>query len=124
MSSEDGDNLLGTIAERDEQAASRIREAMFTFEDLMRIANREIGNLLRAVQSETLVIAMQTASTELRDHLLSSLSQRAASTLRDDLAAASPKRLAEVEAAQREIVEAAMKLAGEGKLTLPARGGE
>jgi flagellar motor switch protein FliG len=124
MSSEDGDNLLGQIAEKDEQAASRIREAMFTFEDLMRIAQREIGNLLRAVQSEVLVVAMQTASTDLRDHLLGSLSQRAGATLRDDLAAASPKRLADVEAAQREIVEAAMKLAGEGKLTLPARGGE
>jgi flagellar motor switch protein FliG len=124
LSSEAGDDLLGKIAERDETAASRIREAMFTFEDLQRIAARELGNLMRAVQSETLVTALQTATGDLRDHLLSALSQRASATLRDDLSAASPKRLSEVEAAQREVVEAAMKLAAEGKLTMPSRGGE
>jgi flagellar motor switch protein FliG len=124
LSSEAGDDLLGKIAERDETAASRIREAMFTFEDLQRIAARELGNLMRAVQSETLVTALQTATGDLRDHLLSALSQRASATLRDDLSAASPKRLSEVEAAQREVVESAMKLAAEGKLTMPSRGGE
>lgn len=124
MSSEDGDNLLGKIAEHDEQAAMRIREALFTFEDLARIAKREIGQLLRAVNSEVLVTALQTAPTDLRDHFISSLSQRAGATLRDDLAAAPPKRLSEVEAAQKEIIEAAMRLAGEGKLTMPSRGSE
>jgi flagellar motor switch protein FliG len=124
LSSEAGDDLLGKIAERDETIATRIREALFTFEDLLRIAVRELGHLMRTVQSETLVTALQTATAELRDHLLAALSQRASATLRDDLAAASPKRLSEVEAAQREVVDAAMKLAGEGKLTMPGRGGE
>jgi flagellar motor switch protein FliG len=124
MSAEDGDNLLGKIAEADEGCATRIRESLFTFEDLARIASREMGNLLRNIQTEVLVTALQTATPDLRDHFLGSLSQRAASTLRDDLSAAAPKRLSEVEAAQREVVEAAMKLAAEGKLTMPARGGE
>jgi flagellar motor switch protein FliG len=124
MSAEDGDNLLGKIAEADEGCATRIRESLFTFEDLARIASREMGNLLRNIQTEVLVTALQTATPELREHFLSSLSQRAASTLRDDLSAAAPKRVSEVEAAQREVVEQAMKLAAEGKLTMPARGGE
>ncbi|HEY4175536.1 MAG TPA: FliG C-terminal domain-containing protein [Kofleriaceae bacterium] len=124
LTQEEGDELLGGIAESNETAASRIREAMFTFEDLQRIATREMGGLLRSIQSEVLVTALQTATPELREHFLSSLSQRAASTLRDDLGAAAPKRLSEVEAAQREVVEAAMKLAAEGKLTMPARGGD
>ena len=124
MSAEDGDNLLGKIAEADEGCATRIRESLFTFEDLARIASREMGYLLRNIQTEVLVTALQTATPELREHFLSSLSQRAASTLRDDLSAAAPKRVSEVEAAQREVVEQAMKLAAEGKLTMPARGGE
>jgi len=124
LSSEAGDDLLGKISERDDAVASRIREAMFTFDDLQRIASRELAGLMRSVQSETLVTALQTAPAELRDHLLSSLSQRASATLRDDLSSAQPKRLSEVEAAQRECIEAAMKLAAEGKLTMPSRGGE
>lgn len=124
MASDVGDELLGRIAESDEKIATRIREAMFTFEDLERIAAREMGQLLRSVQSEILVTALQTAAPSLREHFLSALSQRASATLRDDLSAANPKRLSEVENAQREIIEAAMKLAAEGKLTMPARGGE
>lgn len=124
MSSEAGDGLLEEVARTNETIASRIREALFTFEDLIRIQPRELGNLLRAVQGQSLVTALQTASVELREHLLSALSQRAGATLRDDLASAQPKRLSEVEAAQREIVEATMQLAGEGKLTLPQRGSE
>jgi flagellar motor switch protein FliG len=124
LTQEEGDELLGAVGEMNETAASRIREAMFTFEDLGRIATREMGGLLRSIQSEVLVVALQTATPELREHFLASLSQRAASTLRDDLGAAAPKRLSEVETAQREVVEAAMKLAAEGKLTMPARGGE
>lgn len=122
LTQEKGDDLLGLIAERNEQTASRIREAMFTFEDLLKVSQRELGTLLRAVQSETLVTALQTAPQQLRDHLLGALSQRAGATLRDDLMAASPKRLSQVEAAQREIVDSAMRLAEEGKLTLPQRG--
>jgi flagellar motor switch protein FliG len=124
LPSQAGDDLLAKVSERDEKVATEIREAMFTFEDLGRIATREMGNLLRSVQSETLVIALQTATSDLRDHFMASLSQRAAATLRDDLGAATPKRLSEVEAAQREIVEAAMRLATEGKLTMPSRGEE
>jgi flagellar motor switch protein FliG len=124
MSAEAGDNLLGKMAETNETTAARIREALFTFEDLIRIAKREVGQLLRAVNSEVLVTALQTAPAELKDHFITSLSQRAGATLRDDLAASAPKRIADVEAAQKEIIEAAMKLAGEGKLTMPARGSE
>lgn len=124
MTSEAGDELLGRIGAQDEKVALRIREAMFTFEDLQRIATREMGQLLRSVQSEVLVTALQTAGPDLREHFMGALSQRAAATLREDLSAAQPKRVSEVENAQREIVEAAMKLAAEGKLSLPQRGGE
>ncbi|MEO6777325.1 MAG: FliG C-terminal domain-containing protein [Kofleriaceae bacterium] len=124
MTSEQGDELLGVIAQRDEATASKIREALFTFEDLLRIQGRELANVLRAVQAEALVTAMQTATQELKDHVLGSLSQRAGATLRDDMSSSAPKRLSEVEAAQKEIIEATLRLAGEGKITLPARGGE
>jgi len=122
MTSEQGDELLGVIAQRDESTATKIREALFTFEDLLRIQPRDLGNVLRAVQAEALVTGLQTATQELKEHVLGSLSQRAAATLRDDMSSLPPKRLSEVEAAQKEIIEATLRLAGEGKITLPARG--
>lgn len=124
LSTDDGDALLGRIGERDAGIAAKVREAMFTFDDLLRIEQRALGPLMRAVQGETMVIALQTASEELREHFFGALSQRAAQTMREDLSATPPRRVAEVEAAQREIVEAAMRLAAEGTLQLPPRGGE
>lgn len=122
LSTDDGDALLARVGERDAAIAARVREAMFTFDDLLRIEQRALGPLLRAVQGESMVVALQTASEELREHFFGALSQRAAQTMREDLQATSPKRVAEVEAAQREIVEAAMRLAAEGTLQLPPRG--
>ena len=40
LPSQAGDDLLAKVSERDEKVATEIREAMFTFEDLGRIANR------------------------------------------------------------------------------------
>lgn len=117
-----GDALLAKVGEVDPAVAARVREAMFTFEDLLRIEQRQLGPLLRAVQSEQVVIALQTASEELRSHFFGALSQRAAQTLREDLANNKPRRIAEVEAAQRQIVETATRLAAEGTLQLPPRG--
>ncbi len=124
LTTDDGDALLARVGERDATTAARVREAMFTFDDLLRIDQRALGPLLRAVQGESMIIALQTASEELRAHFFGALSQRAAQTMREDLSATSPRRVAEVEAAQREIVEAAMRLAAEGTLQLPPRGGE
>lgn len=122
MDLEDGDALLGRVGEIDQRLATSVREAMLTFEDLGRIDSRSMAPLLRAIQSETLVVALQTAGDSLRNHFLSALSSRAADTIREDLAALQPRRLSDVEAAQREIIEAAMRLAAEGALQLPPRG--
>ena len=119
-----GDAMLGRMAAIDETVSSRIREAMFTFEDLIRIEVRAMAPLMRAIQSETMVIALQTAEPKLREHFLAGLSKRAGDTLRDDLAATPPRRIAEVEAAQREIIEIAMRLAAEGTLPMPPRGSD
>ena len=124
LTTEQGDELLGAIATKDELAATRIREAMFTFEDLQQIDVREVGGLLRAVSNETLLIALQGATSQLRDHFLRAMSQRVAATLRDDLAAAPPRRLADIETARREIIETATRLIAEGKLTKPPRGND
>jgi len=118
------DRLLGAINEGgDEELGSRIRNAMFTFEDLSRLNQRSLQTLMREVQSETLLLALKTASEALRDHFLSAVSSRAAATMREDLANMPPARLSEVEKAQGEIVQTAMRLAGENRITLPGGGG-
>jgi flagellar motor switch protein FliG len=120
----DSEHLLTTIGERDEKLGTKVREAMFTFEDLGRLGARGLQTLMREVPSETLLMALKTAAENLRDQFLAAISARAAEQLRDDLALLPPTRLSDVERAQKEIVEIAMRLSQEGRLQLPSRGGE
>ena len=115
----DTERLLSGLQDRHEKLVPKIREAMFTFEDLARIEVRQLQVLMREVQSEQLLIALKTASESLRDKFLSAVSSRAAQSMREDLQLMPPMRLADVEGAQREIVEAAMRLSSEGRLSLP-----
>ncbi|MCK6551725.1 flagellar motor switch protein FliG [Myxococcota bacterium] len=113
--------LLDALEQRNASAAPRVRRAMFTFEDLIRVQARDLQVLIRDVSSQQLAVALKTASEALREHIFSCISSRAAETMREDIAVMPPMRLSEVETAQREIVETALRLAGEGRVTLPSK---
>jgi flagellar motor switch protein FliG len=120
----EADRLLTDLASADDTIAPKLREAMFTFEDLQRLDKRQLGQLMREIPSDLLRMALKQASESLREHFLGAVSTRVADQIREDLAIMPPVRLSEVESAQRQIVEIAMRLAGEGRITLPSGGGE
>jgi flagellar motor switch protein FliG len=113
------DRLLQAIESDRADLVPKLREAMFTFEDLGRLDKRELAMLMREVSGDQLRIALRQASEALRERFLSSVSVRVADEIRDDLANMPPVRLSEVESAQRAVVEAALSLAAEGKIKLP-----
>jgi flagellar motor switch protein FliG len=119
----DSERLLGALGEANAKLAPRIREAMFTFEDLGRIEARQLQPLMREVPSETMLLALKTASEELRNKFLSAVSARAAESMREDLSMMPPTKLSDVEKAQRDVVDTAMKMSQQGKLALPSSGG-
>lgn len=58
---------------------------MFTFEDVGKIDDRSVQTILKEVPRDQLVIALKTASDDLKDLLFRNISQRAAEMLKDDL---------------------------------------
>lgn len=120
----DTERLLSTLDMETPDLVLSIRRAMFSFEDLIRLPKRSMGTLLREVQAEDLVVALKTASEALQQHFLTAMSSRAAETLREDMGAAPPLRLSDVEQKQGKIVEVAMRLKGEGKIEIPGPGGD
>jgi flagellar motor switch protein FliG len=100
--------------------AQKIRDKMFVFENLMNLDDRGIQLLLRQVQPDTLVVALQGTTDALRDPVVKSMSERAAQILREDLEAKGPVRLAQVEAEQREILRIVRRLAEEGQIEMDA----
>jgi flagellar motor switch protein FliG len=110
--------MLGQLQQQQSDIAADIRRSLYSFEDLKGVEPKQLRSLLKEVANERLVLALKTASDALKTHLFSAMSSRAAEYLRDDLANLGSVRLTEVEAAQREIVEAALKLAAEGVMNL------
>jgi len=116
--------LMEQIEKSDEALAARIRDLVFVFDNLIDVDDRGMQELLRQVPAEKLLLAMKGAEDSLKEKIYKNMSQRAAEMLRDDLEAKGPVRLAEVEAAQKEILTIARKLAEAGTIALGGKGEE
>lgn len=114
--------ILDKIKEVDADLGSRIEEMMVVFENLLGVSDRDIQALLREVSSETLLVALRGADEGVRNKILSNMSRRAADLLRDDLEAMPPVKLSDVEAAQKEIMSTAKRMAEAGEITLSSKG--
>jgi flagellar motor switch protein FliG len=114
--------LMGALGDIDSELAEIIQDLMFVFANLLDVDDRGIQLLLREVSNEGLVIALKGADEELREKIYNNMSARAADLLRDDLEAAGPTKLSDVEAAQREILTIARRMADDGEIILGGPG--
>jgi len=115
--------LLGQIEESNPDLAERIRQLMFTFEDLTQLDDKSIQVLLKEISSEDISVALKGASDTMKEKIFSNMSERAAAMLKEDLEAMGPVRLSDVEKSQVKIAMIAKKLESEGKIIL-SRGDE
>ena len=115
---------LEELRKVDEATAQKLQDLMFVFEDMQKVDDKGIQAVLREVDSARLVVALKGADPAMVQHFLKNMSQRAGEMLKDDLESRGPVRLSEVEAAQKEILAIARKLADAGTLVLGGAGGE
>ena len=120
----DTDEVLASMSDDDPAMVHKLRRAMFCFEDLENVQGRGMQMLIKEISNDQLLLALKTASDALKDKILSAVSKRAAEILLDDLMAMGPVKLSEVEQAQQEIVDTALRLEAEGKIVIAGRGGE
>ena len=114
--------VIDAIREHDADLAQKIMDKMFTFEDLTKLDGKSMQQVLKEVSSDSLVIALKGATSELRELVLSNMSTRAAEGLRDDLESRGPVRLSEVEAQQKEILKVVRRLSDEGSIVIGGGG--
>jgi flagellar motor switch protein FliG len=111
-------DLLDKIEESDPALAERIRQLMFTFEDLMKVDDRGMQVLLKEVTSEDVALALKGASDGIKEKIFANMSERASAMLKEDLEAMGPVRVTDVERAQVKVAMIAKKLESEGKIAL------
>jgi flagellar motor switch protein FliG len=116
--------IMAQIAKVDEPLSQKLQELMFVFEDLTEVDDRGMQELLREVPADKLIVALKAADETLKQKFFKNMSERAGQMMKDDLESKGPVRLSEVEAAQKEIVMTAKRMADEGRLALGGKGGE
>jgi flagellar motor switch protein FliG len=119
-----GSSLMADIGKSDDRLSASIQDLMFVFDDLLEIDDRGMQELLRQVAADRLLIALKGVDDSFKNKVFKNMSQRAAEMLKSDLEAKGPVRLADVEAAQKEILMAARKLADDGTINLGGKGEE
>jgi flagellar motor switch protein FliG len=100
------------------QVAENIRNLMLTFEDLLRLENRDMQTLLKELPREDLMLALKTASPAMKSKIFGNVSKRAAEIMQDDMSQMGPVKLKDVEKAQSNIVAVARRLTEEQKITM------
>jgi flagellar motor switch protein FliG len=109
--------IMASLDEKDPNVASQIRALMFTFEDVLKLEDRSLQELLKEVSSEDLSKALKAVDEGQRQKFYKNMSRRGAEMLKEDIEMMPPIRLSEVETTQRSIVETAKRLEGEGRIT-------
>ena len=116
--------FIAALEERNRESAERIRALMFVFEDLAKLDPGGVQTLLRAVEKDSLGLALKGSSETLREMFFSNMSERAAKIMREDMESMGPVRLKDVDAAQMAMVQVAKDLAAKGEIMLAGAGGD
>ncbi len=110
--------FMSALEERNRESAERIKQLMFTFEDLVRVDMAGIQTLLRHVEKDKLALALKGGSDTVKELFFKNMSERAGKMLREDMDAMGPVRLRDVDQAQSLIVVMAKELAASGQIVI------
>ena len=106
------------LDERNREAAEKIKQLMFTFDDLNRLDPAGVQVLLRQVDKDQLAIALKGSSDEVKDMFFSNMSERAGKMMREDMEAMGAVRLSDVDESQAAVVATAKALADSGEIVI------
>lgn len=112
-----GDSTLRRRRLRHDQA-ERIKQLMFTFDDLVRLDAGGIQTLLRQVEKDKLAMALKGAADEVKQLFFANMSERAGKMLKEDMEAMGAVRLKDVDDAQAAVVSVAKSLADAGEIVI------
>ena len=109
---------IAYIEQIDDQLAVAIKEMMFTFEDIEKLDNNAIREILKIIDKKDLILALKASPEELKQKFLSNMSQRAGEQFLEEMQFLGAVKVKDVEAAQRRIVETVQSLSEQGVIQI------
>ena len=112
------ETLLGALDEKAPESAERIRALMFTFDDLGNLLPASIAIIVRNADKREMAMALKGAPEEMKQLFFSTMTERSAKLLREEMSAMGPVRSRDCEEAQTALVRLAKSLADRGEIVL------
>jgi flagellar motor switch protein FliG len=116
-------NVLDSLTETDESLGAEVRRLLFVFEDITKLDDRAIQLILREADQKDLALALRGVSDEVKQRILSNMSERGAQMLIEEMEYQPPQRKRDVEEAQGRVVAIVRRLEEAGAVVL-SRGEE
>lgn len=110
--------ILEGLDAHDPDLAEAVRARMLTFDDIVRLDDRDVQKVLRGMDVTILVTAIKGASEHIVETLRKNLSERNRDLLDDEISAAGPARVSQVDDARAEIVRTIRDLEGQGEISI------
>jgi len=107
-------DILKNINGIDTSLATKIKENMFVFEDLLKLDAEYIMKVLQNVDTGDVAVAMKNAAEEDMDNVTSAMSQRARDRFKEEFEMLTKVKIKDIEIAQRKMLDVAQKLIEEG----------
>lgn len=112
-------DIFGDLDRDLPDSAQRIKQLMFTFEDLMRLDQVALQTVIRRSDPAQLATALKGAEQPHRERFLSAMSDRGRLIMEDEIENMGPVRMRDVHESQAEIVQTAKSLAEDGIIVIP-----
>lgn len=112
-------NVLDNLAGADRALADEVRGMLFVFEDIVKLDERAIQQVLRDVDQKDLVLALRGAPESLMEVVLANMSERGAAMLKEEMEVQQPQRKRDIDEAQGRVVAVVRKLESEGTIVIP-----
>jgi flagellar motor switch protein FliG len=116
------ERTLRSLKKHDRILAQTIEEEMFIFENLRDLDKKSLSSVLRSVDAAQLAIALKGAEEDMVDMCLATMSQRAAETIRDEMAEMTMVKRADVEDAQKSVMQIVRQMAANGEIMIAGGG--
>lgn len=117
-------SIMVRIAEKSQPLADAIRALMFVFDDLVKVDDRGVQELMKEISKDDLPLALRGANPEVKEKFFKNMSSRAAEMLREDMEAKGPVKVSDIERAQQNILKVCRKLEEEGRIVIAGAGEE
>ncbi|SEH16388.1 flagellar motor switch protein FliG [Sphingopyxis sp. YR583] len=116
------ERTLRSLKKHDRILAQTIEEEMFIFENLRDLDKKSLSSVLRSVDAAQLAIALKGADEDMVDMCLATMSQRAAETIRDEMTEMTMVKRADVDDAQKSVMQIVRQMAAAGEIMIAGGG--